>query len=174
MTIRLRSWAVFAGAAIALAAAAGYLIGSGAAIGKSDADRVREESFRTARDRSETLTRAVTSKRGYRTGLERGRAAGERVGAREARNLGSDEILIQAAEAETATAQAAAAAARSEISARQANCGVVARAPGWCPTAGELASFRAAVRAARDAREEAMEPPEVDERGRGGRGGRDD
>lgn len=161
---RLAPWLIAAGVAVLLAATGGYLIGSGAAIGESDADRARDEAFRAAHDRAEEAARKVTVRRGRVTGLKRGQAAGERVGTREGMGLGGGAAAVQLAEGEAAASRAAAAAARSEISARQANCGAVARAPGWCPTADELASFRAAVQAAREARAQ-----ERDERRGGGR-----
>ncbi len=148
-------WLPAALAAAILAAAVGYLIGSGAAIGESEADRARDESYRTARDRAAAWTAAVTRKQGFAAGLKRGRAAGERVGMREAVAFGGGEAAVVATEDLVTAAQAEAAAAQSEIAARQANCGVVARAPGWCPTTDELAAYRAAIREARQAREAA-------------------
>lgn len=139
---------------VLLAGALGYLLGSGAAIGKSEADQVRDESYRSARDRTADRVSEVAGKRGFQAGLKRGRAAGERVGRREAVAFGGGETSLQSLNAGIASAQAAAAAARSEIAARQSNCGVVLRAPAWCPTADELAGYRAAVRAAREARAE--------------------
>lgn len=147
-------WLLAALIPVILAGGIGYLAGSGAAIGKSEAERVREESYRAARDRAAERVAALARRRGFAAGLRRGRAAGERVGMREGVAFGGGETSIQSLEGEIAAAQASAAAARSEISARQANCGVVARAPGWCPTADELAAYRAAVRAAREARAE--------------------
>lgn len=148
-----RSWIVAAAVVVAIGAVGGYLIGSGAAIGKNDAEQARDESFRVAHDRAESRVFAISRKRGFATGIKRGRAAGERVGLREAIKFGGGEAATLMTEAEIAAAESAASAARSEISARQPNCGVVVRAPSWCPTSDELAGFRAAVRAAREARE---------------------
>lgn len=145
-------WLIALGVAVLLAAAAGYAIGSGAAIGESEADHTRTESFRSAHDLAEERTEKITAKRGFLNGLKRGRIAGERVGSREATKLGGGEAGIQFAQSEIAAAQSAAAAARAEIGARQANCGAVAKAPDWCPTADELAGYRAAVSEARQAK----------------------
>lgn len=156
MTVPLkRPWIVAAAVVVAVAAAAGYLVGSGAAIGKNDAEQARDESFHVAHDRAESQVFARTRKEGFATGMKRGLAAGERVGFREAIKFGGGEAAVLMTEQEIAAAESAASAARSEISARQPNCGVVVRAPSWCPTSDELAGFRAAVRAAREAREAA-------------------
>lgn len=156
---------------VAVAAVAGYLIGSGTALGTSDADRARDESFRAAKERTAKRVEEVTRRRGFATGLKRGRIAGEKVGLREAIKFGGGEAAVLMTESQIESARSSAAVARAEISARRPNCGVVARAPGWCPTSDELASFRAAVRAAREAREEEEKQKQRQERQ--GKGRRD-
>ncbi|MCO5314799.1 MAG: hypothetical protein M9938_01325 [Solirubrobacterales bacterium] len=146
-----------------LTALGGYLIGSGGAVGRSEADQAREEAFRQARDRTTGNVARIAARRGYRAGMKRGRVAGTQLGEREGMRFGAGTASLQAVDQEIGAARAAAAAARSEISARQANCGVVAKAPDWCPTADELAAWRATVEAAR----QAAKPPEED--GREGR-----
>lgn len=170
---RLLPWAVAGVLVLLIAGVAGWSLGRSAAEGAEDARTARDAAYERGFELEFERSRATTAVRGYREGANRGRLAGKKTGGREGTVIGAGNAEIEQTVAAQKAAEAAASAAESEIAARQANCGVVAAAPSWCPTGDELAAYRSAVRAAREAAEEAeREKREQEKREEGERNGR--
>lgn len=139
---------------ILIAGVVGWSMGDKASKGSSDVREAHQAGFEEGYGQVFTETRNLVAKRGFKAGAGRGLLAGKKTGAREGLTIGAGNAEIEQAVASQKAASAAASAAEAEIAARQANCGVVAAAPGWCPTSDEISAYRAAVRAARKAKEE--------------------
>jgi hypothetical protein len=146
---------------------AGWVLGTGAANGKSDANSARDEGFRQGHDLVFSRIHEATARRGFVAGRKRGMAAGVKTGSREGARIGGGNAEIEQAVDSQKAAEAAASSAEAEISARQPNCGIVAAAPSWCPTSDELSGYRAAIRAAREAAEQAAKEKKKGKQGNG-------
>lgn len=152
---RLLPWLIGCLVLVVLAATVGWTLGSGSATGDTDAETARRQGYEEAFDLVYRTTHAATRKRGFVAGAKRGKVAGAKTGAREGADIGAGNAQIEESVVAAKSAESAEAAAESEIAARQANCGIVAAAPGWCPTSEEASAYRAAVQAAREAEEQA-------------------
>jgi hypothetical protein len=156
---RSTPWLIAGGLAVLLAAAVGFLIGNGAATDGADAAAARKEAYESAYARTVERIETRARRRGLATGRKRGRIAGEKTGTREGADLGGGYASVQLGKAEADAAAAAQAAAEAELADRQANCGVLVRAPDACPTSAEVATFRAQIAAERQARRQAAAGP---------------
>ena len=157
---QLTPWVIWTVMAVLFAAVLGWVIGSGSAAGRGDAEEAWNAGFRQGYETVFAETRTITASRGFKTGAVRGKRAGARTGLREGAVIGAGNAEIEQAVASQKSAESAAAAAQSEIAARSANCGVVPAAPSWCPTGDELDAWKAAVQEARKAAEEAEKDTE--------------
>lgn len=151
---RLTPWLIGLVLVLLIAGVVGWSIGDKAAKGSNDAHQARQAGFEAGYEQVFAATLELVAKRGLQAGASRGLIAGKKTGSREGGRIGAGNAEIEQAVASQKAANSAASAAESEIAARQANCGVVAAAPGWCPTSDEISSYRAAVQAARQAKED--------------------
>jgi len=140
-------WVIGGVVSVLLFALAGYAIGSGAAMGKSDADQARDEGYKTTYERTFKKVEAVSMAQGLKAGRSRGRRAGVKTGGREGTDLGGGIAGYEDAKNEAVAAEAATAAAQAETAERQANCGSIPEAPDICPTNSELSAYQGAVEA---------------------------
>ncbi|MGK2956521.1 MAG: hypothetical protein ACSLFI_12745 [Solirubrobacterales bacterium] len=145
---RATPWLICGALALVVAAIAGYALGSGSAISKSEAQQARDDAYEVAYDRSLERVEAITRKSGLKSGTKRGIKAGRKTGAREGFDLGGGTAGLAQAEADADAAASAQVAAESALADRQANCGAIPEAPEICPTSTELAEYQAAVEAA--------------------------
>lgn len=162
---RQTHWLIGSVLALLLAGLIGWTIGANGATGKSEAETARDEGFRLGYEAAFAETREMTVSKGLKVGAGRGKLAGAKTGSREGLVIGAGNAQIEEAVASQKAADSADSAAESEIAAREANCGVLASAPGWCPTSHELAAYKEAVKAAREA---AAEAEKEKEKGAGG------
>lgn len=152
---RQAHWLIGSVLVLLLAGLVGWSIGAGEATGESEAKVARDAGYRTGYESAFSETRGMTVREGLEVGANRGKLAGAKTGSREGRVIGSGNAEIELAVASQKAADSAASAAEAEIAAREANCGILASAPSWCPTSDELAAYKEAVRAARQAAAEA-------------------
>ncbi len=143
-----RTWLISGVLAVALAATAGFAIGSNTATDSSDAETARGDAYELAYDETIEMVEAVAEKRGLKSGRLRGRKAGVKIGEREGFDIGGGTAGIEGAKDDAEAAAAAQAAAESAIADRQVNCGAIPEAPEICPTSTELAEYQAAAAAA--------------------------
>lgn len=160
-------WLIGSVLVVLIVGAAGWVIGAGAANGRTDAETARDQGYKRGYDLAFEQVNQSLSQRGFLAGAKRGKLAGAKTGSREGARIGGGNVEIQQAVDSEKAAESAASSAQAEITAREANCGVVPAAPSWCPTSDELASYRAAVKAAREAAEQAKQ-----DKKKGNKGGR--
>jgi len=167
---RLLPWLIGSVLLILIAGSAGWAIGAGSANGRNDAKAAREAGFQRGYDLVFERIDRMTSRRGFVAGSKRGKRAGATTGSREGARIGGGNVRIEEAVASEESAASAASSAQAEITAREANCGIVAAAPSWCPTSDELAGYRAAVKAVKEADAAAARQAEKDKQ-KGDQGG---
>ena len=159
---RITPWLIAGGLAVLVAGALGYAIGTGSAKDGSDAAAAREQGYDSTYETTLQRVENKTRSQGRKSGLKRGRVAGEKTGLREGADIGAGYASVQIGKTEAEAAAAAQAAAEAELADRQANCGVLVRAPDSCPTSSEVAAYRAAIAAAREARQQPEGPVDED------------
>ena len=134
------------------AAAIGLGLGAGVAESEDDAVTAREQAYDAAYEQSLVAVRSESVARGRAEGESVGRQAGRSAGSLEGFDFAGGVTGVRIAQEQVQAAEAAKSAAEAELVDRQSNCGAIARAPDICPTAAELADFRAAVKAAKQAK----------------------
>jgi hypothetical protein len=140
-----KPWLAAGVLAVTFAAGAGLILGAVTTGSKSDAEAAQASAYKAAYAQSFVRVRSISSQRGFESGLNQGRRAGQQTGNLDGFDLGGGVAGLQLIEEQLAAAEAARAAAEAELAERQANCGSIPRAPDICPTNAELASYQAAL-----------------------------